>query len=160
MKPTDTFAHLRRRVEEEHHTNLTGRSFTSDITNTSPYLDSMTVRTANLNNGDFIYIMVDEAATGVHEMAHSSSKKIAKDGTIIAQDYTTASQTAGFRPGMLPLRAMKKSWTLSEFIQLDEQFVFRLKASPPSLCKLAKTDSASMQDFFAHARSVDFQRMR
>jgi hypothetical protein len=34
-------------------------------------------------------------------------------------------QDQGFRPGMPKLRDMKKSWTLTDFLEMDDQFVFK-----------------------------------
>ena len=83
--------------------------------------------------------MVDEQKIGVHEAASSSTKKITKEGDIVSQAFEDTSKKTGFRPGMMALRDMKKHWTLSEFIRMDEQFVFKLKASEPSFCKMAYT---------------------
>lgn len=160
VNPNDTFAIIRARIEREHTTDLTGRPITSDIEGNHPFPETMTIAGAGLVNGSMIFVLVDETKTGVHEAAQSSAKRIAKDGSIVAQDYSSLSNSQGFRPGMMSLRSIKKQWTLSQFIQLDEQFVFRLTATKPAYCKLASTDSKSMEEFSAFARSLDFRRMR
>jgi nuclear protein localization family protein 4 len=118
----------------------------------------MTVGEAGLTNGYMLYVMVDESKTGVHEMA--TMKKISKTGDIIAQEYEDLSSREGFRPGMMPLRDIKKQWTLGEFVAMDEQFEFRLKAPEKAHCTLVSTDGPSAEEFFAYARSFDFARMR
>jgi hypothetical protein len=137
VQPSDSISVIRRRIEMEHHTDLRGRAITSDIEGRNPIADRMTVAQAGLTNGSMIYAMVDEEKTGVHEAAAASNKRITKDGNIIAQDFQAVSNSQGFRPGMLPLRSIKKQWTLSDYIQLDEQFVFRIGAPKPAYCKLA-----------------------
>lgn len=139
VQPSDSIAVVRRRIELEHHTDLRGRAITSDVEGKHPLPDHITVGQAGLSNGSMVFAMVDEEKTGVHEAAASSNKRITKDGNIIAQDFQAISNTQGFRPGMLPLRSIKKHWTLSDFIQLDEQFVFRIGAPKPAYCKLANT---------------------
>ena len=160
MQQSDTIQFLLSRVEQEHNTVLTGKNFSLDFEGNNIIPSHFTVRQCNLKNGDMLFIMVDESKTGVHEMAHSSAKRISKSGDIVSQDYLSISQQTGFRPGMMPLRSIKKHWTLSEFVSLDEQFVFRLKAVTPPRCKLVNVDTPAVEDFFGYARAFDFQRMR
>jgi hypothetical protein len=55
----------------------------------------------------------------------ASKRQIAADGSIIAVSYEVTQSKDGFRPGMPRLRDMKKSWTLSDFLEMDEKFVYR-----------------------------------
>jgi nuclear protein localization family protein 4 len=121
--------------------------------------DDMTVKDAGLRNGDMIYAEVDESKVGAHE-ATTSKKKITKDGQIIMQDTTSELQKSGFRPGMMPLRDMKMQWTLAEFVSLDEQFVYKIKAQDKGICKLASLDSSCMAGFQNYMRSLDFRSLR
>lgn len=131
VTPQDTFYVLKERIEREHNTSLIG-NLAKDLSGSSTYEDQLTVQQANLKNGDMLFILVDETKAGVHENAQSSSKMITKDGTLQVRNYDNISNSNGFRPGMLPLRSMKKHWTLTEFIALDEQFEFKLKAPEKS----------------------------
>lgn len=161
VRSSDTFGVLLSRVGAEHHTDISGRSFTRDASSSADaFLSTVTVGQAGLKHGDVIFLMVDEEKTGVHEAASASSKKITKSGDLISQDFADVSKHTGFRPGMMALKDMKKQWTLTEFISLDEQFVFRLKASEPSHCKLAYTDNPSIEEFFSFVRSHEFRKMR
>lgn len=159
----DTFQYLRQRIETEHRTYLTG-NFKSDLKDVSvTYSNETTVKQANLKNGDMIFIMVDESQVGgvsVHENAQSHAKVISKTGEIVAQSYENISNNSGFRPGMLPLRSMKKHWTLFEFISLDEQFEFKLKAPEKALCTLASVDKNVMEEFVNYLKLYEFKRMR
>ena len=112
-----------------------------------------------LGNGDMIYITVDENKTGIHE-ASSSRKKITKEGNIISQDISSVLNSSGFRPGMLPLRSMKMQWTLNEFVSLDEQFVYKIKAAEKGLCKLVSVNTSAINDFQNYMRNFDFRVMR
>jgi nuclear protein localization family protein 4 len=159
----DTFAYLRQRVETEHRTYLIG-NFMSDMKEGSiTYPNELKIKQANLKNGDLIFIKVDESqvgGAGVHENAQIHTKTISKTGEIVSQTYENISNNQGFRPGMLPLRSMKKHWTLSEFISLDEQFEFKLKAPEKAFCTLAHIDKSLMEEFTNYLKLYDFKRMR
>lgn len=51
-----------------------------------------------------------------------------------SQDFSQYTEQKGFRPGKLPLRSMKMHWTLNEFMDLDEQFKYVLKAPEAAMC--------------------------
>lgn len=156
---SDTFSSIRKRLEEEHSSDLSGVPFTSDPTGGNVIPDESTVGHASLHNGDMIYAMVDETKAGIHKDS-SSRKKIQKDGTIVSQDSGSVFNSSGFRPGMLPLRSMKMQWTLNEFVSLDEQFQFKITAQEKSICTLASLNSASIRDFQNYMFNFDFQIMR
>ncbi|RYH11884.1 hypothetical protein EON65_38615 [archaeon] len=75
-------------------------------------------------------------------------------------DSETALKSTGFRPGMLPLRSMKMHWTLNEFVSLDEQFVYKVKAQEKSLCTLASIDATALSNFQNHIHQFGFRSMR
>jgi len=156
----DSMKKLRERVEAEHKTSLEGRPFTTDPTGKEVILDDLTVGDMNMCNGQMIYAMVDEAKTGVHEAA-STGKKIAKDGSIVAQEYDDAVARTGFRPGMMPLRDMKMQWRLDEFVAMDEQFEFKVKRQEKAMVAGVQVDNKSLQDFQGYCLStLDFQQIR
>lgn len=160
ISPFDDFGTIRGRLEREHHTDLTGRFLTKDIEGKMILPDNQTVKQANLAMGEMIYLRIDETKTGVHEDAHFSSKRITKEGNIVSQEHHTLANQNGFRPGMLSLGAIKKHWTLAEYVSLDEQFEFRLKAPEGSNCSTVLMDTPSMENFFGYVRSLDFKQMR
>lgn len=160
VSTNDTFGSLKLRVEQEHKTDLSGRNFTLDANGTNVLHDGSIVREYGLKNGDMVFLMVDETKTGVHEKAHASTKKITKDGDIIAQEFSDVSRRDGFRPGMMALKDMKKQWTLAEFVSLDEQFVYRMKKPDAGYCQTVYADNASIEEFFQHVRRGEFSKMR
>jgi hypothetical protein len=54
-------------------------------------------------------------------LRRSQRKKIGADGSIVAVEYEEAQKDRGFRPGMPRLRDMKKAWTLTDFLEMDEK---------------------------------------
>lgn len=156
---SDTFEMLMIRLEQEHKVVLKGKSFSIDPSGTNYFSNTMTVREAKIPNGHMLYLAIDVDKIGVHE-ASNGKKQITKDGHIVSQDISYALKSTGFRPGMLPLRSMKMQWTLNEFIALDEQFEFKIKAQEKSICKLCSINSSSIQDFQNYMRNFDFRVMR
>lgn len=119
----------------------------------------MTVSAAGLSNGDMIYVSVDENQVGVHENS-TSGKVITKEGNIVAKEYSATTDSAGFRPGMMPLRSMKMHWTLNEFMSLDEQFVYRIKRQEEAVCKKVSIDTEALRNFQQYMWSYNFQKIR
>lgn len=156
---TNTFEDLLIRLEREHNIDLNGKQFTVDPAGKNAFPNGMTVRDAKIGNGHMIYLEIDETKMGVHE-ATTGKKQITKEGNIVAQSVESVLNTSGFRPGMLPLRSMKMQWTLNEFISLDEQFEFKIKAQKTSVCKLVSLDSSCIKDFQNYMRNFDFRVMR
>ncbi|KAJ1394152.1 hypothetical protein B484DRAFT_274558 [Ochromonadaceae sp. CCMP2298] len=159
IAPSTTFAELRVRVEEEHDVDIKGVPFTADAGGSQVYDDGVTAAEARLTNGHMIYAMVDETKVGVHKES-TGLKSIRKDGTIVQQAATSVFNSAGFRPGMLPLRSMKMQWTLNEFMALDEQFQYKVKSPEGGMCKILSIDKASIGGFQSYMRNFDFRVMR
>ena len=85
-----------------------------------------------------IYVNINEEKTGIHEASAGSSKRISKDGNIVAAEYSSIANNNGFRPGMMPLRSIKMHWTLNEFVSMDSQFEYKIKRQESSFCKQEK----------------------
>lgn len=158
----DTFQNLKNELEKEHQVNLNNILFTSDPNGKQSYPDHHTIRDANLTNGTMIYLLLNESNGNIIPVHKNSTglKMITKDGTIVTQDVSSVFQTNGFRPGMLPLRSMKMQWTLNEFVSLDEQFQYKIKAPEKGLCKLVSIDKSAIQEFQNYMRNFDFRVIR
>jgi len=159
VSPSDNFKAIRERVCTEHHATLGKNCFSVDPSGSRIIPDECLVRDTGLKNGDMIYTIADESKLGVHE-ASTSSKYITKDGKIVQQEAEVALKSTGFRPGMLPLRSMKMHWTLDEFVRMDEQFVYKVKAQEKSNCSLVSIDSNALSNFQSYMRTFDFHVMR
>lgn len=171
MKPTDNFRCIKHRLEKEHNVNLDHTPFTAkpltvneSATVDMIYRESMTIQEANLSNGHILHLKIDESKIGVHESAGLETRKqITKEGNIVSQDISTVLNSSGFRPGMLPLRSMKMQWTLDEFMLMDSQFVYKVKAPEKgkgAVCKAANLDTSAIQNFQSYMENFDFKVMR
>jgi nuclear protein localization family protein 4 len=152
---------LRERLQKEHNADFqrSHDSFSMDAGGKVILRDNQSILEAGLKNGDMIYTLVDDGKVGIHE-ASTLKKAITKDGRIVAQHADQAIQASGFRPGMLPLRSMKMNWTLDEFIRLDEQFVYKIKAQEKSNCSTLSVNADSLQNFQSYMRSYDYRVIR
>lgn len=105
----------------------------------SPVDEHETLRAQNLRHGAMVHCRVDPAscveATSEATTASSSAnvrRVVDKDGSIKLVAAAGADDGRGFRKGMLALRDMKMHWTLNEFMEMDDQFTFKIKRQKES----------------------------
>ncbi len=91
-------------------------------------------------------------------------KRIIKpDGSIeLVHDENAKTDSKSFRKGMLPLRDMKMSWTLAEFVSMDNQFVFKISQQKERWVGKdgVSLDQNSANAFQSYLRTFAFQRQR
>jgi nuclear protein localization protein 4 homolog len=126
--------------------------------------ESIPLSRQGFGHGSMIYCRVDpsscaEANTGV-QPSNCLRKVIGKDGNIQMVQTTTLDESKGFRKGMMPLRDMKMSWTLNDFIELDSQYEFKIKRQEEATCKGVSLDTDSISDFQSYLRRFNFSRPR
>ena len=159
----DTMAEVRSRVESENKTDLAGQKFTTDPAdkvNFEELGDSKTIADLGFKNGSMVWAMVDESKA-VHRDADATLKTVTKDGQIIQSDYDSQSGSQGFRPGMRRLRDMKMQWTLNDFIELDEQFEYKMKKQAMPFCSKIEMEKSCAEEFQNYvSSSLDFQQIR
>ncbi len=156
---SDTVDRLRQRLSAEHKVDMEDRNFFFDAKCTDPLPCGATVSELRLQNGHMLYTTVDAEKTGIHE-ASATGKKITKEGNIVAQDIESVFNSKGFRPGMQPLSSMKKHWTLGEYVALDEQFEYNLKAEKEFHFEIVSVDKSAINSFQMYVRNFDFRIMR
>ena len=106
-----------------------------------------------------LYVTLSEENQVAHEEA-KAPRKVDADGTVRAMDYEEVAQSKGFRPGMLPLRSMKMQWTLTDFLEMDEKFVYRLKRQEQAFCRGVSVETHVANDFQALLRQTAFHQCR
>jgi nuclear protein localization family protein 4 len=139
----------------------------------------LSLKEQNVSHGSMLYCIVDEstavssggAATneadgegGTGNPKHMK-RIIGKDGSIqLVQDPNSNSSGAdnAFRKGMLPLRDMKMSWTLKEFVAMDDQFNFKIQRQTDRWVGEGgvSLDQDSANSFQSYLRVFAFQRQR
>merc|ERR1719469_1688667 len=98
-----------------------------------------------------------------NQQQQHSKRVIGADGSIqlVAVDNPHLAK-AGFRDGMLPLRDMKMQWTLQEFMDMDDQFVFKIQPQKDRWVGEGgvSLDQKSADGFQRYLRNFAFQRHR
>jgi hypothetical protein len=117
LSSSDTFKHIRSKLEDEHKVKLTNIPFTIDPSGKQVYDDDMTIQQAKLINGTMIYMQLDESNGSliVHK-ASTGLKRIEKDGSIVRQDTSSIFQSNGFRPGINHTASPSSSLSPSSFV--------------------------------------------
>ncbi|KAL7459186.1 hypothetical protein ACHAWC_011685 [Mediolabrus comicus] len=145
---------------------------------------------ANMRDGTMIYCKVDAstcaentAGTGVaaadmnsnatsdadnNKPTSSANTKriIDKDGSIKLIHTNDESDTnkaeLGFRKGLLPLRDIKKSWTLNEFTAMDDKYNFKIKRQEKSFVGVdgLHLESGAVESFQNYLRTFQFRQQR
>lgn len=161
------------------------RPLSFDPSCSHPLDTTRTLAEQRIRHGDLIHCRVDPATTAdvtvpsttmedskSHEppvaLAQNSGglpamrRIIDKDGQIKLVPTSEVPSTAdkGFRKGMLPLRDMKMSWTLNDFIALDAQFVFKIQRQEQSMCAQVSLNTSAVADFQAYLQKFQFQQRR
>ncbi len=147
----------------------------------APLDSNTTLKSQRLGHGSMVYARVNPATCADNTSAVAASEStnnaeeptssnlmkrvIAADGSIqlVHDPNGGAGNDRGFRKGMMPLRDMKMQWTLQEFVDMDNRFVFKIQRQEESW--IAKDrglslDSDSCNDFQSYLRNFNFQRNR
>lgn len=114
-----------------------------------------------LGHGSMIHCRVDPASCAEATGDNGTMRRvIGKDGNIQVVHAEGAEEKNGFRKGMKPLRDMKMSWTLNDFIALDSQYEFKIQRQTEAYSKGVSLDTPSVGDFQAYLRRFNFSRQR
>ncbi|ETV74084.1 hypothetical protein H257_11390 [Aphanomyces astaci] len=119
--------------------------------------DTTTLRSLQVGHGDMLHLDFDGDAISTGGVVH---RKINADGTLTHATYDTRLGKTGFRPGMKALRDMKMHWTLGEFMEMDSEFEFKIKAQKTAHCNAVRLDAASCNGFQSYLRNFAFQQCR
>ena len=136
--PSSTVAEVKALVEAQYSVSASIQKLCADPGGQRELEDAASLEELGLGeNGALCYLVPQSADVPLpvvrarekdaHAAAHNESKKstirrkIGPDGTIIAEAYDDHVSKRGFRPGMKALGDMKKSWTLTDFLAMDDQ---------------------------------------
>lgn len=147
----------------------------------NPVDEGRSLQAQNLSHGAMIHCRVDptscvEASASGTTTADSEHKEssalassshvkrvIAKDGSIKLVREDSLQSANGFRKGMLSLRDMKMHWTLNEFMEMDDQFTFKIQRQKESWIEVKgglSVERSAAMDFQQLMSSFDFKRQR
>jgi len=151
----------------------------------NPLDDDTTLSAQNLRHGSMVHCRVDASTCATSDSTdctadgtapqqqqqqqqpqqQHSRRVIGADGSIQlvpVDDAHARSSQSGFRDGMLPLRDMKMQWTLQEFVDMDNQFVFKIQRQKERWVGEGgvSLDQKSADGFQRYLRNFAFQRHR
>ena len=95
----------------------------------------------------------------------NTKRIIDKDGCIkLIHDESNNPNKAdlGFRKGLMPLRDIKKSWTLNEFTAMDDKYNFKIKRQEKSFVGVEglHLESGAVESFQNYLRRFQFRQQR
>lgn len=166
MDPGSTVGELMQRITAEKGVPTEHQQLSKDASHKQPLSPSSSLRAAGLaSNGDMLYLKIDADAQVFHSGQESrTSKKIGADGSIIAVSFEEATAENGFRPGMPRLRDIKGTWTLTDFLEMDEQFTYRVKKDKgqnvSEMCTAVTLDGDSLNSFVTYLQQLGWNQER
>eukprot|EP00577_Skeletonema_sp_RCC1716_P011235 CAMPEP_0113388852 /NCGR_PEP_ID=MMETSP0013_2-20120614/9305_1 /TAXON_ID=2843 ORGANISM="Skeletonema costatum, Strain 1716" /NCGR_SAMPLE_ID=MMETSP0013_2 /ASSEMBLY_ACC=CAM_ASM_000158 /LENGTH=511 /DNA_ID=CAMNT_0000271871 /DNA_START=97 /DNA_END=1632 /DNA_ORIENTATION=+ /assembly_acc=CAM_ASM_000158 len=111
--------------------------------------------------------MSTTAAASEPSSSTITKRIIAKDGTIklihtTDTDPSNNKSELGFRKGLMPLRDIKKSWTLNEFTAMDDKYNFKIKRQESSFVGVEglHLESGAVESFQNYLRRFQFRQQR
>ena len=134
-------------------TNSTAASSTATTTTTTRTPGENDSNVGNSNNPKHMKRIIK--ADGSIELISNNDNNVS----------TSTNDKTAFRKGMLPLRDMKMSWTLKEFISMDEKFTFKIQRQEESWVGKGVNGGVSLDkdcanSFQSYLRTFAFQRQR
>lgn len=154
---------LMRSIEASHSIPISEQRLTLDPKGEKAALEaSMSLGSQGLTtNGAMVFLHTTRtlSAGGVGGQ-RAVRRTIGSDGSIVAQEYESYSNAKGFRPGMAALGDIRKSWTLSDFLAMDEKFNFKIKRQETADCSQASLDAASCVSFQAYVQQLGWRQGR
>jgi hypothetical protein len=118
-----TVADLVGAVLNEHGVTLTALSLTPSGGDDLISLSASKLSSLGVSNGTMMH--VDFTGTPI-VAGQAHIKSIDTAGNLVAKPKTTTDSS--FRPGIHALRNQKLHWTLTDMVELDDQYTFNIKA--------------------------------
>ncbi|KAF0690137.1 Aste57867_18462 [Aphanomyces stellatus] len=157
LSSASTILDVKKWVEHEHAITVDRQQISRDPKGGASLPNSTTLKSLQVGHGDMLFLDFDGEAISTGGAVH---RKINADGSLTHATYDTRLEKTGFRPGMKALRDMKMHWTLGEFMEMDSEFEFKIKAQKKAHCDAVRLDSASCNGFQSYLRQFAFQQCR
>jgi len=119
-------------------------------------------------NGAMCYLTVGDAvalppprASAQHEGVKGAGRvKIGADGNIVSTEYDDYCSNKGFRPGQAALGDIKKSWTLTDFLLMDDEYNFKIKRQEKAHCAAVSLDTDACVAFQGYCQQLGWRQQR
>ena len=166
--PQTTILAVKQLIEQQKNVQAAQQTLSKDPKGDKPLDDAATLQQCRLgDNGAMVHLIVGEAVAlppppqkedrGIKGAARV---KIGADGKITATEYDDYCSSKGFRPGQAALGDIKKAWTLTDFLEMDDQFNFKIKRQEKAFCHGVSLDSNACVSFQAYVQQLGWRRQR
>ena len=148
-----SFGQLKQRIEAEHLVPIAQQTLSKDILGKQPHNDQQTLRSAGARNGFKIFFSSDAdfgAAGG-----KGVKTGIDKNGNVVLR--VAEDNKRGFRPGLLPLSNIKKTWGISEIDAINSQYTYEFKEPVKLECDTCVMEPQAADLFVTYARQTKFK---
>jgi len=165
--PEEPLGVLMQRIEAEKHVPVHQQNLSKDPKGEGSLDPSLPLAACGIaRNGDVLHLRIDPEAEALSAGGAQklTGRKIGPDGSIITVSYEEHNESAGFRPGMPKLRDIKGAWTLTDFLLMDEQFVYRIKKEKGNnvsdMCTHVTLDGDSLNAFVTYLQQLGWAQSR
>ena len=147
-----TIAQVKERIAAEHGVPVAQQHVFKDMRCSDLAKDNETLKDLHARNGHRLFFKSDaEFGAGG---GGGVKPVIDKSGNVVLK--TSGTSKRGFRPGLLPLSNIKRSWKISELDALDSQYTYEFKEPVKLECELCYMDATVAQIFTTFAKSTKF----
>ena len=164
-----SIAEVKRIIEAEKSVASGAQTLSADPGCGRPLGDEASLEDCGLaSNGSMVYLSVGSEVSlppppGAKDdvgVRGAARVKIGADGSIVATEYDDYTSSKGFRPGMAALGDIKKSWTLTDFLEMDDQFNFKVKRQEAAHCAAVSLDAAACVAFQGYVQQLGWRQQR
>lgn len=147
-----TISQLKERIAAEYAVPADHQRISSDIRGKEEIPDSTSLKDLNARNGHRVFFSSDVefgagGGTGV-------KTGVDKNGNLVLKPADTAKR--GFRPGLLPLSNIKRSWGIGEMEALDAQYTYEFKDPLKLECETCVMETQAADIFTTYAKQTKF----
>ena len=147
-----SFGQLKERIAAEYSVPEDKQRICSDFRGKSEIKDETTFTDLHARNGHKVFFFTDVeigagGGTGV-------KTTVDKNGNLVLK--TAGTEKRGFRPGLLPLSNIKRSWKISEMDQLDSQYTYEFKEPVKLECENCVMESNVAIHFITYVKQSNF----
>ena len=171
--PSSRIGELKAAIEAQKSVASDAQVLSAEPSGAAPLDDGATLEACGLGaNGSMVFLAVaadrrDDVALPPPPTAKddvgvrgAARVKIGADGSIVATEYDDYTSAKGFRPGMAALGDIKKSWTLTDFLEMDDQFVFKVKRQEDKHCAAVSLDAGACVSFQGYVQQLGWRQQR
>ncbi|KAH8062404.1 hypothetical protein JL722_3322 [Aureococcus anophagefferens] len=149
--PSSRIGELKAAIEAQKSVASDAQVLSAEPSGAAPLDDGATLEACGLGaNGSMVFLAV----------AADRRDDIGADGSIVATEYDDYTSAKGFRPGMAALGDIKKSWTLTDFLEMDDQFVFKVKRQEDKHCAAVSLDAGACVSFQGYVQQLGWRQQR